>query len=620
MDNKISKGKGVTTDEKEISNNSKTKSKGRRSYAQKKSRSSEEGSNESKSNQGLSWISENNADTSIQRLFTVPFNFMGGTLINSLGVDSESNFMIPPVMGIQFHPFFGGTAKKTTSGYYTGNDAINFASNAIWAHIRKSNSINTNIEPADFFMFTLAIGQVNMLFSLAKRILRVASTRSSKTRAIPYGMLPAVLGYANTTTTATSVAILTEINTNYANYVQQYNLLAKSFNAFNFPRLYKLEDRWDYLSSNYFYDSADIKGQAIVYFPKSYLSYDETSAKTGTMLRRKPISLGFAAGSATTPLQALLNIISDEIIKLNQAQDITTMLGMADKAFESWDKYNIEMIGDVLEPLVPIYDYDVLLAIQNMDIPPYMAGFASSDVSTAISLIQDTNGYISWGTVTSSTPTPLTAFTSYKSPAQLVPNVSEYVVSDGDEPDPLTFGKLISQRPFFNVTSGVTGTSAPSATSAWTWNVELFASTEIVERVQIWGTIPTSSTYGTGANIKSWLQSNYDPLANYKDFLGLYFTEALYFNNSTRANADRSLEELGAISSFDHHPILYTGRYTYDYTVSGSSYTPKIYNQDRIPTFGAINNWAFIDASKIKKIHETALYYLLNVDKFSSFK
>lgn len=296
-------------------------------------------------------------ETNIKPVTSFGWPTIAGTAVTSW---NDKTMRMPGIYMIDFVPSFGFSKSKT--------DPVNVAALRNFAYIRTFISGSRSYTPADVMIYTMSVAGLVPHFMAIRRALTLYNSFDANTRYTPKALITAMgINYQ-------------DLVNHYANYVGRFNNLAAKFNKMPVPANIAQADRWAYLSSNIFKDSASTKGQFYMYRPTHYPVF-----KVSHMLTNLPcVEMEPVFGPANTgviTLSAYMDKIDAALNRLLNATYLATMMGDILSCYTADGCYQLGamQLGDTMEP---VCDDWALRQIHNVLTIPSLDGvFSSSDVS-----------------------------------------------------------------------------------------------------------------------------------------------------------------------------------------------------------------------------------------------
>lgn len=282
---------------------------------------------------------------------SVPFTQTTGAKIGWKGATSAEP-TVPGVMSVDYVPALGmGTL-----------DAINTAKDQVYSYVVHANSRNTSYDAADLMQLIVAGGQVFAAIAHGIRAYGMMKLFDQQNKYMPNGIIN-LMGFDYDDLRSNLPSMWFDLN----------ELISRSSQVW-IPKNMPFVDRWFWLNSNVYMDSASPKGQYYVFVQQYFLGFGETVFSTGTSLNWMQEN-----GSLVTNNSELATVYSST--NLNKWKTYITMVrGMIDKLVSSQDRGT--MMGDILKAygaenlyairpitpdyvVLPTFDQEVLTQIEN---------------------------------------------------------------------------------------------------------------------------------------------------------------------------------------------------------------------------------------------------------------
>lgn len=214
---------------------------------------------------------------------------------------------VPGVMSFWLAPTLGVSTNNSS--------AINVASQAIYAQIRRVNSGAKNYDSADLMSVILAVASAFSMASFCARAYGIANVYSSQNRYLPNALL------------ASSGIIPSSLINNLADYRARLNNAILKLNSLTIPNNIPLVQRWVHIYDSYYIDSNTVAPQIFIANPQYFFTRPDDTKSTVTW---SP-NLGF-----TTPENAMNHIqdLENVVGQLLESEDVGTICGDILKAYE----------------------------------------------------------------------------------------------------------------------------------------------------------------------------------------------------------------------------------------------------------------------------------------------
>lgn len=277
---------------------------------------------------------------------SIPFSrYPGGDFLygggNIRGADvlttTFTNKTLPGVMRINYAHTVGGDNSAVS--------AVNMAARAIYTFVRHQNSGHSNYESADMMIYLLSVYECFALYCEGVRAYKTALTYSQENRLIPDALLTA-MGF-------TPAAVRGGL----ADFRAGLNIVAAKLSSLCVPGDLPIIQRWAFLASGVWMDSASETGQYYVPVLKHYGRFTPTSTGGGSIIFREKSS------NTSTPT-GFLNMLNECLDTLLQDEDSNIMSGDILKAYGREKMLRAVEVPDTAV-LVPIYNEDFLNALEN---------------------------------------------------------------------------------------------------------------------------------------------------------------------------------------------------------------------------------------------------------------
>lgn len=330
------------------------------------------------------------------------------------------------------------------------------------------------------------------------------------------------------------------------------NELAARLQQIWIPDVLPLTQRWYWMNSHIYRDGNSVKSQYYLFKPTLFYRFDETQEETGTSLATYPWGSSQTWASYMSMMNALIN-------SLINSQDRGIMFGDILKAYGAERLYAVTGINaDYM--YTPVYNAEVLSQIENL---------TTWEISSPANVIQTSNGVIQ---------TQMTLKTSSQAASFIVP--ARQTV--------LNFHQLQPATPEQNMiatrlkTAGVLVQRVSSGTGPGGVDefgyAPAYAGTEVVQNLTIYN--------------KAWLTNGTTALN--------YFTFGI-----VGSGTQIPVTTLFKWCSFDWAPWLYLN-------MSGANWPTTLGAIEEGSTvyypIGDFDNYTFINAEVLRKMHLTAVY------------
>lgn len=258
------------------------------------------------------------------------------------------------------------------------NSGFRLATNQLYTFVRHANSGARNYEAPDLMMYVLAMRDIYSEFCCIARALGLLKTFSFVNRNTPRFILQTMrLDYEDAIGNA-------------AQYCARLNIIGKQINSLAIPKYFKAFSRADYIYSNIFMDSNDMRGQFIYFDKRGYYTFSTTTNESGTELIYNQ-----HAGSIQGPITIgdRLNVLQQMVDAVTIDTDALTMSGDILHAFKDAQLYQTGEIT-LTTTVAPVFDEDILAQVENMHTME-MVG-EGNDVWQASMNVTQSDGAINW--------------------------------------------------------------------------------------------------------------------------------------------------------------------------------------------------------------------------------
>lgn len=230
-----------------------------------------------------------------------------GTAYPTLASAEYDPNRVPGVMSLWLAPAIGVSEDKSS--------AVNVASQAIYAQIRRSNSGAKNYDSADLMSVILAVASAFSMASFCARSYGIANVYSSQNRYLPNALL------------ASSGIIPSSLVNNLADYRARLNNAILKLNSLTIPSNIPLVQRWVHIYDSYYTDSKTVAPQLFIANPQFFYIRPDDAQSTVIW----SANLGYSAP------QNAMNYIAEleELVgMLLESEDVGTICGDILKAYE----------------------------------------------------------------------------------------------------------------------------------------------------------------------------------------------------------------------------------------------------------------------------------------------
>lgn len=265
----------------------------------------------------------------------------------------------PGIMTIRLMPTIGISENNVST--------VNIAASRLYSWVRHANAGSKNYDSPDLMMYLLAMDSIYSYYSYIVRAIGICRLYSQKNRYLSDGLLLA-LG-----------VIPDSLQDNFAAARNKLNMLGAKMAALCVPSTMSYFVRHSWLYQNIYKDSPTEKSQMYAFVPDGFYKYSGFTDPTGGKLIYEKIN---TAGPST--IQQHLQNLEDMLNAVVADEDINIMSGDILKAYGAGE---LVIVGQVSEDflLMPVYDEEVLMQIQNITV---LSHVAASDIT------QDASGAI----------------------------------------------------------------------------------------------------------------------------------------------------------------------------------------------------------------------------------
>ena len=230
-----------------------------------------------------------------------------GTAYPTLATAQYDPNRVPGVMSLWLAPTLGVSKDKSS--------AVNVASQAIYAQIRRANSGAKNYDSADLMSVILAVASAFSMASFCARSYGIANVYSSQNRFLPNALL------------ASGGIIPSSLVNNLADYRARLNNAILKLNSLTIPSNIPLIQRWVHIYDSYYTDSNTVAPQIFIANPQFFYVRPDDSQSTVTWSN----NLGYVKPQSAMSYIAEL----EEVVGLLlESEDVGTICGDILKAYE----------------------------------------------------------------------------------------------------------------------------------------------------------------------------------------------------------------------------------------------------------------------------------------------
>lgn len=465
---------------------------------------------------------------------TLPFSQTTGQRLAWKGLQTtDVASRVPGVMQLGIVPTLGGW----------DDDAVQAAKESIYSFVVHANSRNTSYGPNDLMLVILAGSQVFAMLANAIRAYGTMRVFDQRNKYLPIGLIRA-MGFD-----------YSDLQLNLSRMWFDINELIARVSQIWIPNTMPFLDRWFWINSNIYQDSASIKGQFYIMVNTGFWIYNETYDDQGGGLNWVTVEGKPATDNSNSRYNPAYNaytwsqymtVINGMIDALLNSEDRGVIMGDILKAYGADKIYALKPIP-VDYQVVPQYDTEVMTQIENCDqYNSVYYGIHQNQTTLRI----DTD----WGA-----PTAGKDLTNRCVPSQAILNFHQKEVPSPEQIMVATRLKALGSKGFYS-SDGKLNTVVPETMGTeyvWAVNVYTFDNSGITS---FWYNM---HSYFSSANIQ---------------FAALAFDWAPWIYDLTTA------------------PV-----------VNGQAQSVTISCEVR-RAMGDYDNYTVIDAQTLKKMHTTALY------------
>lgn len=487
----------------------------------------------------------NNAEL-LKAAASIPFSpVVGRRLPYYQDKDNLVNYTIPGVMTVTWSPCVGAS----------DDNAINQAANSIYSFTVHANSRNQSYDAPDEMVLIMAGAQVFSAIALGIRAFGTMRRFAQEDMYTPNALIKA-MGFD-----------YNDLSQNYSKMWFDLNEIIARAQQIWIPNTMPVIERWFWMNSNIYRDGKSVKAQYYMYTPEVFYKYDEKSVTTGSALIPVPwlpINSKVTMSQITYNTWAsYLELVNSMINALLNSQDRGIIFGDILKAYGADKLYSLSPISaDYM--LEPTYDEEVLTQFENLT----TFNFQPQNIQ------QDTNGNLLQGFKPSVNETLLSKLIN---PKALVPSGPTNQVLNFHQREVPTPEQIMVATRMKVMGSKV---SAQGASGVWT---PVTAGTEVATALLV-----TYNDWTSGTPFPSVYLFN--------QYLFTYTTDGKEYTNETVPNI---YTVLLLWTAFDWAPWIYR--------LASHEVEPNYVNNVRM-AYGDYDNYTFMDAELLKKIHTTAIY------------
>lgn len=268
-------------------------------------------------------------------------------------LEDDTLWGVPGVMSISWLPTIGGV----------DDDAVNASKESLYSYVVHANSRNTSYTSSDLMIVVLAGASLFGAISSAIRAYGIMKLFDQRNKYLPKALVNA-MGFN-----------YEDLQSNLSNMWFDINEMIARSTQIWIPNTLPIVERWVWLNSNVYQDSASVKGQYYVFAQDCFWIYDALGSSTGGSLQWVSTN-GVPLPSTSTTNDAYHNSGKQN----TWAQFKTAVNGMFNALLDSEDRGII--MGDILKAfgpdkiyalssitseytVSPVYDTEVLTQIEN---------------------------------------------------------------------------------------------------------------------------------------------------------------------------------------------------------------------------------------------------------------
>lgn len=284
---------------------------------------------------------------------SLPFSNVTGSNIGWEGA-TASGLNVPGVFALYHLPSIGGWSDA----------AVNSSKESIYSYVVHANSRNTSYNSTDLMLVILAGSQIFASLANAIRAYGIMKTFDQRNKYLPMALVQACgFKYA-------------DLQNNLANMWFDINEMIARASQIWIPNTLPVLDRWFWLNSNVYMDSASVKGQYYMFTQRHFWIYNETQSDKGgglnwikpdgTPLTTEDTGKAFD-NTNTYTWASYMTMMNGMFNALLNSEDRGVIMGDILKAYGAERIYAIKPIpSDYI--ITPQYDTEVLTQIENADI------------------------------------------------------------------------------------------------------------------------------------------------------------------------------------------------------------------------------------------------------------
>lgn len=272
---------------------------------------------------------------------------------------------IPGIMAINWIPTIGNSKTVT--------DPASIVAKEIYARVRSKFSGSLEADPPDFVMYIMALDSIYSYIAYLKRIYRILNAYSANNHYLPDGLLTAM---------GMSESFIESLKLNRMQFWQIINQLVFMTRKFSCPAEFDIIHRHYWLNDNVYMDAMSPNSQFYIFVPQQFYQFtmftDAGGIKSGGC---KMVPITFATTQSINAAEWLFSYGRDLINALANSDDAYTISGYLMRAYEGSPVFTVDELPQD-QPLVPIYEPEVLMQIENAQ--PVMFGGDSSSIGNNI--------------------------------------------------------------------------------------------------------------------------------------------------------------------------------------------------------------------------------------------
>lgn len=460
--------------------------------------------------------------------------------------DFNQEVSVPGVCALHFVPFMG-----------TSYGAINQASHQIYSDVVHANSRNQSYDAPDLMTIILAGANVFSIIGAGLRAYGLMRRYEQQDMYTPAGILKALNWDAD------------DLRANYSHMWFDLNRLITETRQLWIPNVMPLIERWFWMNSYVYKDAESVKAQYYAYVQDVYYQYDEKAVNTGGSLQPKTFV-------ANMTWAKYMELVSGMINSMVNSQDRGIMFGDILKAYGADRLYSLsEITADYT--IEPVYDREVLSQMENATLWSVKGDYGP--------VVQDGGSHNLTHLVVNSNQS---GFSHYVSAAHLNATAPDMKVLNFHQKETPTAAQIMVATRMMSSGFVVAGQLDPSITGKYYLAPEC-AGTEILRDVIVW-----YNSIGEDGQ----MQLNNKSIAN------------VLIRPATE-DSTIDYETLLLYNTFDWAPVAYEiVNNTESMNFPGGSAdntTTTIHSKLHLPVCD-YDNYTFLDASTLRKMHFTATY------------